>query len=86
VRPQFLSFLDVSKTMARVWRRRNLGSAAKKRRKGGESGQLLNIFVVFLCKGLIQETRSWRGCNALTSNCSAQLNWRGDDRCDRSER
>jgi hypothetical protein len=40
--PQFLSFLDVAKTMARVGRLRNLGSAAKKGRKDGESGQLLN--------------------------------------------
>jgi hypothetical protein len=39
--------------MARVRRRRNLGSAAKKRRKGGESGQLLNSFITLLRKGLI---------------------------------
>jgi hypothetical protein len=53
VRPQFLSFLDVKKIMARVRRRRNLGSATKKRRKGGESGQLLNNYFMFLGKGLI---------------------------------
>jgi hypothetical protein len=52
-RPQFLSFLDVVKIMARVRRRRNLGSATKKRRRGGQSGQLLNNFIMFLCKGLI---------------------------------
>jgi hypothetical protein len=39
--------------MARVRRRRNLGSATKERRKGGESGQLLNNLIMLLCKGLI---------------------------------
>ena len=51
--PQFLSFLDVVKIMARVSRWRNLLSAAKKRCKSGESGQLLNNSIMFLCKGLI---------------------------------
>jgi hypothetical protein len=44
-RSQFLSFLDVAKTMARVGRRRNLRSPAEKRRKSGKSGQLLNNFI-----------------------------------------
>jgi hypothetical protein len=52
-RLQFLSFLGVAKIMARVRRPRNLGSVTKKRRKGGESGQLLNNYVTFLRKGLI---------------------------------
>jgi hypothetical protein len=39
--------------MARVRRRRNLGSWTKKRLNGGEGGQLLNNFIVFLRKGLI---------------------------------
>jgi hypothetical protein len=58
--------------MARVRRPRNLGYSAEKRAEACESGQLLNIFVMFLGKSLIQETRSQRGCNLNLLNCIAE--------------
>jgi hypothetical protein len=81
-----LAFLVVAKIMARVWRQRNLGSETKKSHEGGKSGQLLNSFIMLLCKGLIQETRSRLGCNQLPPNCGAYAKWRRADHLDRIER
>jgi hypothetical protein len=85
-RPRLLSFLVVVKIMARVWRGRNLGPETKKPHEGGKSGQLLNSFIVPLCKGLIQETRSRAGCNRLASNCGAHAKPRRVDQRDGIER
>ena len=71
--------------MARVRQRRNLGPGAGKRHEGRESGQLLNNLSMFLCKSLIQETRSRAGCNPPALNCGAQTKWRRSDRRDRTE-
>jgi hypothetical protein len=72
--------------MARVRQRRNLGPGAEKRREGRESGQLLNNPYMFLCKSLIQETRSEPGCNRRVLNCSAEANRRRADQPHRIER
>jgi hypothetical protein len=72
--------------MARVRQRRNLGPGAGKHHEGRESGQLLNNLSMFLCKSLIQETRSRASCNPPALNCCAQRKWRHSDRGDRTER
>ena len=72
--------------MARVRQRRNLGPGAGKHREGRESGQLLNNLSMFLCKSLIQETRSQPGCNRRMLTCGAEENWRRANQPYRIER